>query len=149
MKKLIAIALFVGFSALNISCSKQVTAQTQPTIESFVKTYFPDVEILSSIKDGLDYDVTLSDYTKIEFDGNLLGGKLEWDEIDCKNSTVYKTVPSTLIPSEISTHVAKYHSDYTIVKISKDRRGWEIELSNGIEIEFDRKFNVIEIDYKK
>ena len=146
MKKLFVIALFVGFSTLNISCSKQATAQTQTTIESFVKTYFPDAEILSSIRDGLDYDVTLSDYTKIEFDGNLLGDKLEWDEVDCKHSTVYKTVPSALIPSEISTHVAKYHSDYTIVKITKDRLGWEIELSNGIEIEFDRKFNVIEID---
>ena len=146
MKKLIVIAFFVGFSTLNISCSKQATAQTQTTIESFVKTYFADAEILSSIKDGFDYDVTLSDYTKIEFDGNLLGGKLEWDEVDCKHSTVYKAVPSTLIPVEISTHVAKYHSDYTIVKISKDRRGWEIELSNGIEIEFDKRFNVIDFD---
>ena len=146
MKKLIVIAFFVGFSTLNISCSKQATAQTQSTIESFVKTYFPEAEILSSIRDGFDYDVTLSDYTKIEFDGNLLRGKLEWDEVDCKHSTVYKAVPSTLIPVEISTHVAKYHSDYSIVKISKDRRGWEIELSNGIEIEFDRKYNVIEID---
>ena len=146
MKKFIAIALFVGFSALNISCSKQVTAQTQSTIESFVKTYFPEAEILSSIRDGFDYDVTLSDYTKIEFDGNLLGDKLEWDEIECKHSTVYKNVPSALIPAEISTYVAKHHSDYTIVKISKDRRGWEIELSDGIEIEFDRKYNVIEID---
>ena len=146
MKKLIVIAFFVGFSTLNISCSKQATAQTQTTIESFVKTYFADAEILSSIKDGFDYDVTLSDYTKIEFDGNLLRGKLEWDEVDCKHSTVYKAVPSTLIPVEISTHVAKYHSDYSIVKISKDRRGWEIKLNNGIEIEFDRKFNVIEID---
>lgn len=146
MKKVIVIALFVGFSTLNISCSKRATTQEQATIENFVKTYFPDAKILSSIRDGFDYDVTLNNYTKIEFDGNLWGSNLEWDEVDCQHSTVYKAVPSALIPVEISTHVAKYHSDYTILKISKDRRGWEIKLNNGIEIEFDRKFNVIEID---
>ena len=147
MKKcLIIAALFIGFALSNTSCNKEATTQTQTTINNLVSTYFPEAEILSSIRDGFDYDVTLNDYTKIEFDGNLLGGKLEWDEIDCKHSTVYQSVPTSLIPAEISTHVAKYHSDHSIVKISKDRRGWEIELDNGIEIEFDRKYNVIEID---
>lgn len=145
MKKALVIALFVGISALNISCSKDAAAQAQ-TIETFVKTYFSEVEVLSTIRDGLDYEVTLSDYTQIDFDGSAFGNRLEWDEVDCKLSTVYKAVPTTLVPTEIADYVSRMHSTQSIVKIAKDSRGWDIELGNGIEIEFDSKFRVIEID---
>ena len=33
-------------------------------------------------------------------------------------------------------------------KIEKKANGWEIELSNGVEIEFDSNFNVTHIDNK-
>ena len=33
-----------------------------------------------------------------------------------------------------------------IRKISRDRFEWEIELSNGIEMEFDLNFNIVGID---
>jgi hypothetical protein len=55
-------------------------------------------------------------------------------------------VPAALVPTEIADHVSQLHSEQRIVKIAKDHRGWEIELSNGIEIEFDSKFRVREID---
>lgn len=145
MKKALVIAIFAWFSLLGTSCNKVTELQAQ-TIDNFLKTYFPDVEMLSTIRDGLDYDVTLSDYTQIEFDGNIVGKKLEWDEINCKHSTVYTTVPAALVPTEIADHVSRLHSEQRIVKIAKDFRGWEIELSNGIEIEFDRKFNIIDFD---
>ena len=146
MKKYIIIAaLFLGFALGNTSCSKEPTTHAQTTIDNFVSTYFADTEILSCVRDGVDYDVTLSDYTHIEFDGNLFG-QLDWDEVDCKHSMVYPSVPDSLIPDKISTHVANYHPGRSIVKISKDRREWDIELDNGVEIEFDSAFNVIEID---
>ena len=144
MKKALVIALFVGFSAINFSCSKEASAQSK-TIETFVATYFPEAEILSTIRDGLDYEVTLSDYTQIDFDGNLLGN-LEWDEVDCKHSSIYKVVPSALVPTEITNYVSRLHPTQSIVKISKDGLGWDIELSNGIEIEFDKRFNVVDFD---
>ena len=31
-------------------------------------------------------------------------------------------------------------------KIDRDKYTWEVELSNGLEIKFDRKFQVIDID---
>lgn len=142
MKKLFVCALFLGLALLNTSCSKD---KQIGIINDFVKTYFPQNEILSSIKDGFDYDVTLSDYTKIDFDGNMFG-KLEWDEVDCKHASIYTEVPTKLIPAEITDYVNRVHSTQTIVKIAKDTRGWDIELSNGIEIEFDKRFNVIDFD---
>lgn len=145
MKKAIVFTLFLGLSLFNTSCSKNATAQAQ-TIEEFIKAYFPEVELLSTIRDGFDYEVTLSDYTQIEFDSNALGKTPEWDEIDCKHSTIYHCVPAALVPAEIADYVKRLHETQPIVKISKDGRGWDIELSNGIEIEFDRKFNIVEID---
>ncbi len=144
-KSIIIAALFIGFALSNTSCSKEATAQSHTSINNFVATYFPNEEVIASIKDGLDYEVTLSDYTHIEFDGGLLS-KLEWDEVDCKRSTVHTSVPAALVPTQISDYVARLHAGRSIVKIAKDGRGWDIELDNGVEIDFDRKFNIIELD---
>ena len=97
MKKVLVIALLFGFTFFNTSCTKVSNAQAQ-TIENFVKAYFPEAEVLSTIRDGFDYEVTLSDYTHIEFDSNALGKTPEWDEIDCRRSTIYKVVPAALVP---------------------------------------------------
>ena len=142
MKKLFIYTLFLGMVLANTSCSKD---KQNNTINDFVRTYFPQTEVLASIMDGLDYDVTLKDYTQIGFDGNLFG-KLEWDEVDCKHASIYTSVPATLVPPQITDYVSRIHAEQTIVKISKDTRGWDIELSNGIEIEFDKKYNVVDFD---
>lgn len=142
MKKIVYLALFIGFALTNTSCNSDKKAKV---INDFVRAYFPDTEVIANIKDGLDCDVTLSDYTQIGFDGNLFG-KLEWDEVDCRHASLSTTVPTALVPVEITNYVNRIHGSQTITKISKDNRGWEIALSNGIEIEFDRRFNVIDFD---
>ena len=75
MKKVLIYALFLGLIIGSTSCKGKME-----TINDFVTTYFPDEEVLALIKDGLDYDVTLTDYTQIGFDGNIFG-KLKWDEV--------------------------------------------------------------------
>ena len=142
MKKIVYLALFLGFALTNTSCNSDKKAQA---INAFVKTYFPDTEVIANIKDGFDCDVTLSDYTQIGFDGNLFG-KLEWDEVDCRHASLSTTVPAALVPAEISNYVNRIHGSQSITKIAKDNRGWDIELSNGVEIEFDKRFNVIDFD---
>ena len=142
MKKIIYLALFIGFALTNTSCNSDKKAKA---INDFVRAYFPDTEVIANIKDGLDCDVTLSDYTQIGFDGNLFG-KLEWDEVDCRHASLSTTVPAALVPVEITNYVNRIHGSQTITKISKDNHGWDIALSNGIEIEFDRRFNVVDFD---
>ena len=142
MKKIIYIALFIGIALTNTSCNSDKKNQV---INAFVRTYFPDTEVIANIKDGLDCDVTLSDYTQIGFDGNLFG-KLEWDEVDCSHASPSAAVPAALVPVEITNYVSRIHGSQSIAKISKDKRGWDITLSNGIEIEFDKRFNVIDFD---
>lgn len=142
MKKALALALFIGIALVNTSCNNDKKALF---INTFVKTYFPDTEVIANIKDGLDCDVTLSDYTQIGFDGNLFG-KLEWDEVDCRHASANTAIPAALVPTEIANYVNRIHGSQSIVKIAKDNRSWDIELSNGIEIEFDRRFNVVDFD---
>ena len=59
----------------------------------------------------------------------------------------YAAVPASIVPAQISAYVAKssFPNQY-IKKIERDAYTWEIELSNGIEIKFDREFHVIDID---
>ena len=142
MKKALVFALFIGIALTNTSCNNDKKTKA---INDFVRAYFPDTEVIANIKDGLDCDVTLSDYTQIGFDGNLFG-KLEWDEVDCRHASLSPTVPTALVPAEITNYVNRIHGSQSVTKISKDNRGWEIELSNGIEIEFDKRFNVIDFD---
>ena len=142
MKKALAFTLFIGIVLTNTSCNNDKKAKA---INDFVRVYFPNTEVIANINDGLDCDVTLSDYTQIGFDGNLFG-KLEWDEVDCRHASLSTTVPTALVPAEITNYVNRIHGSQSITKISKDNRGWDIELSNGIEIEFDKRFNVIDFD---
>jgi len=142
MKKTLVFALFIGIALTNTSCNNDKKTKA---INDFVRVYFPDTEVIANIKDGLGCDVTLSDYTQIGFDGNLFG-KLEWDEVDCRHASLSTTVPTALVPAEITNYVNRIHGSQSVTKISKDNRGWEIELSNGIEIEFDKRFNVIDFD---
>ena len=66
MKRIVYLALFIGFALTNTSCNSDKKAQV---INTFVKTYFPDTEVIANIKDGLDCDVTLSDYTSASSNG--------------------------------------------------------------------------------
>ena len=75
--------------------------------------------------------------SKIEFwkDG-------EWKEIDCK----YSTVPSAVIPAQIAQYVSQNYPDTQIVKIDRDKRDYEVKITNGLELTFDKQFNLIDID---
>ncbi len=112
-------------------------------INTFVETYFPQVGILKVEMDEHEYEVKLTDGTEITFNFAF-----EWKSIDCDESSVYGVVPTELVPEQISTYVATNYPNQHVDKIEKKANGWEIELSNGVEIEFDSNFNVIHIDHK-
>ena len=68
------------------------------------------------------------------------------ENIDCKHSNIYTSVPAELIPIEIANYVKASFPNEDIIKIDKDHRDWEIELNNRLEIKFDKKFRVLEFD---
>ena len=116
-----------------------------PEINTFVSTYFPQAGIRKVERDGNKYEVELTDNTEIDFN---LG--FEWKKIDCDDSNVYGSVPTELVPVQITDYVTANFPNKHIDSIEKKNNGgWEIELSNGYEISFDANFNVTEIDDKK
>lgn len=109
--------------------------------QSLVKDHFHGKQVLLVQKDieGLrtSYDVVLNDGAKLEFDA-----KGKWIEIDCKP----QNVPDALIPTIINDYVKQNFSEVRVVQIERDRHGYEIDLSNGLEIRFNKHFKVVKID---
>lgn len=99
-----------------------------------ISKHFPQAKV-SYIKIDKDlflstsYDVKLSDGIELEFNS-----KGEWLEIDCKN----KSVPASFIPQAISKYMNSNYKSHKVVKIDRDRKGYELTLDNGLEVDFDQ-----------
>lgn len=84
------------------------------------------------------YEVIFSDGCRIEFDS-----KGNWTEIDCR----FSEVPSDALPAPMLSRVKADFPDTFVVKIERDRREYELKLSNRVELTFDSHFNLVDIDY--
>nr|WP_304841736.1 PepSY-like domain-containing protein [Phocaeicola sartorii] len=54
--------------------------------------------------------------------------------MDCKN----KSVPSTFVPQTIAKYMKANHNGHKTVKIERNRKGYELTLENGLEVDFDQ-----------
>ncbi len=75
-----------------------------------------------------DYDVKLTNGTKIEFDN-----KGNWTSIDCKK----REVPTDLVNKTVKRHVTKNYSKAKIVSIRKKLSGYVIGLSDSKTLKYD------------
>ena len=67
-------------------------------------------------------------------------GKLT--KIDCGCSAVSEA----LIPEAVRSYVAKTFPNTFITEWGKDDRRWKAELNNGIDLEFNNKYEFLRID---
>ncbi|MEN4762570.1 PepSY-like domain-containing protein [Chryseobacterium sp. C39-AII1] len=116
--------------------------QLPKTAKTFLFTNFKGIKVGSAIEDreiyGVDeYKVYLANGTKIEFDS-----RGNWKEVDGK----HQKLPYGFIPTKIRNYVAKSFPNTYIIKMEKERWSYQAELSNGIELEFDREGNFTKID---
>lgn len=121
---------------------KPITVNNLPAVSRQVITkYFAGKKVaLAKMESGLankNYDVIFTNGDKLEFDR-----KGAWTEIDCERSTV----PPALVPTAIKNYVGSNYEGSKIVKIERDSREYDVKLSNGIEITFNKKFQVTDID---
>ena len=90
-----------------------------PTASSFISTYYPSASVTSVTSEGKGMD---TDYDVYFADGS----KIE--------------------PEAIAQYVAANYHDSGINEISRDRRGYEVELLNGIDLEFAPDCSFIRVD---
>lgn len=104
-----------------------VAAQT--TLKNNFKASLSHIKIEKDFGKVSEYDVILTDGSEITFDRNG-----NWKEIEVKNTS---SIPSALIPVAIDTYVKNNQKKVKITGIEKSRSGYEVELSNGVEMKFD------------
>lgn len=146
MKKMIFLFLSLTLVAGNIKADddKPIEFAQLPVIsQQFIKKYFPGktIALVKMESDFFDksYEVIFTNGDKAEFNK-----KGEWKDIDCK----YTEVPAALVPEAIRKYATQHYPDTKIIKIEKEKRqGYEIELSNRIELTFNSKFQLIDIDH--
>ena len=105
---------------------------------TFVDTNFPGKKILYAEKDWNSYECRLDDGTKIDFTS-----KGEWKQVDCHGMSA---VPAVLVPEAIKQYVETNFSNCMITKIDKERHGYDIELSNDLELRFNHQGALIGMD---
>jgi nitrogen fixation protein len=145
MKKMMFLfmSLFVMNLAVFADNDKPIQVTEMPKeAQSFVKSHFANqsVAVAKMETDFFDktYDVIFTNGDKVEFDK-----KGNWTKVDCEHTQV----PQAVIPAAIQQYVSKNYPDAKVVKIEKtDRKGFDVDLSNGFDIEFDKKMRVVEVD---
>lgn len=84
------------------------------------------------------YEVILTDGSEITFDkhGN-------WKDVEVSSA---RSVPSGLIPSPISKFIIKNQSKAKVTGIEKRAYGYDVELSNGVDVKFSEKGKFLRYD---
>ena len=111
--------------------------QLPEAARTFVQTNFKDQKIVYAEKDWNSFECRLADGTKIEFTK-----KGAWKKIDRKNVAV----PAALVPENIQKYVKDNFAGCTVTKIDKERYGYDIELSNDIDLKFNFQGALIGMD---
>ena len=91
----------------------------------FIKQIYPQAQIWSVEKDGLKYEVKLSNGASIDFNG-----KGDWINIDGE----YTGIPEHVLPSTILNSLKNQYPDAIIIDIEKEWGNYKIKLNNMMEI---------------
>lgn len=140
---MIAIFCMMSFNIVaNAGNDKPVNVKELPAkAQTLLSKHFKGQKVmLATIESGVvsrSYDVVLRNGTKLEFDkkGNLT-------EIDCKQGIV----PSQLIPQPIKNYLKENYRGEAVRKIELNKKEYEVELTNGIDLTFNKHFQLIDID---
>jgi hypothetical protein len=111
------------------------------TAQNFIKKHFaleqPSFVLLDQGLVSNEYEAVFNSGLKLEFAGNG-----DWTEIKCHEGEV----PAVLIPKKIADYVARRYPTAVIKQLKRERYEWEVKLSGGLELTFDKNFKLVDID---
>ena len=145
MKRLMILILCITAIQFSAKASDDIPiefGQLPQDARTFVGQYFSNTSIaLVKMDDDFfdkSYEVIFTNGSKIEFTRTGI-----WKEVDCR----YSQLPKDIVPLQIQNYVSSNYPNTNITKIEKESRGKvEVQLNNGLELTFDSRFNLIDID---
>lgn len=146
MKKVLAmlagLAAIIGSVTLKADDGKPIQINQLPSAaQQFIKQHFAQVNVSFAKQEnemfGKTYKVIFVNGCKVEFDKNG-----NWKEVDC----IHSAVPQEIIPAQIANYIKTNHSGLKVIEIDRDSKEYEVKLENGLKLEFDTRFNLIDID---
>lgn len=129
MFSVISVSAALPFDKYSINRKDLPEAAQEMLDEHFPKARISMVKVDRHLLKRTDYDVKLTNGTKIEF-----SNKGRWTLVDCKK----KSVPESLVPKAIRNSVTKKYPEEKIVRISRSSLYYIVGLSNGKELKYDR-----------
>lgn len=134
-------AFTLGFAAHADNEKPIQIGQLPAAAQQLVKKHFSNHKVaLAKVETGLiskEYNVIFTNGDHLEFDRNG-----QWTEISCKRTAV----PPALVPAAIARYLRTNYPNQTVIKLERGRADYEVELATGVEITFNTKFQVIDID---
>ncbi len=141
-KAILTIGIFVLSFQVNAQETVIKTNELPKTAQDFISKNFVGQKVSQAVKDkgmiSTDYEVWLDNGTKIEFDGNG-----NWEDVDSENKTA---IPVGFIPAKITSYVSKNFPTQKIGKIERSSSKFEVELTNGVDLEFNSQGEFLRID---
>lgn len=104
---------------------------------SMLNKNFPGAVPLVIKAEGNEYEVVFTSGESVEFDR-----KGNWKEVNCPNNSV----PADIVPAEILNKINDIYPGVLVIKIERDRHGYDIRLNNTVELEFNRRYILCDAD---
>lgn len=143
MKNIFA-TLFISLAFITLAKADDKPAtydQLPAAAKTFIaENYSADQISYITVDDDIilpDYTVMLQSGVKIEFENN---GSLS------KISSSQNGIPAEIIPMQIRDYVRRNYPDAAYVSYEIDRNSYEVTLSNRLELKFNSRFALVEID---
>lgn len=143
MKRIIisVIIALVSLSNLRADDRPVMLSELPETAQAFINKYYPNdkVSFVTVDDDWIapDYQVALVSGVMMQFSHK---GKLE--KIESRNGSI----PEGIIPIQIIQAVKGFYPDASILGYEVDRNSHEVKLSNRLELKFNNKYKVVDLD---
>jgi len=116
--------------------------QLPAAAKTFIKKHFSQDQVVEAEMEknfrSVKYDVKFSSGSEVDFNA-----KGTWISVDCERSAV----PAAIIPAAIKKYVSTKYKGETINKIERETYGYEVELSNDLELKFNRNGKFIAVTH--
>ena len=145
--RLINIFVLCAVACLAVACEKEeiIGVDKLPSAATtFLNEHFNAVEVLSVTREkeplsSTEYEALLDNGVEVKFDKNG-----NWTEVEARKDT--DALPMSFIMTPIVDYVTENYNDAGINGIDKEKNGFDIELTNGLDLVFDNDGQFVRID---